>query len=50
MIARVGSVFLLDSESEIDKRVEANKAAADTGIKLDNNENEIIIWTKLLSS
>ena len=43
MIVRVGSIFLLDFRNEIDKRIEVDKAAADTSVRLDNNENKMII-------
>ena len=43
MIARIDSVFLLSSENEIDKKVRADKVAADTDVRLDDDKSEIII-------
>ena len=43
MIARVSSIFLLNSRSKIDKRIKASKAAASISIKSNNNKNKIII-------
>ena len=43
MIARVDSVFLLNSGDEIDKKIEAGKAAADIDMRSNNNESEMII-------
>ena len=49
MIVRIDLIFLLGSENEIDKRVKVGKAAAGTDVRLNDNKNEMIIWTGLLS-